>query len=42
MERRTLGRTGFDATVLSFGAMEIRGPRIWGAARSPTTKPSAS
>jgi len=30
MERRTLGRTGFDATVLSFGAMEIRGPRIWG------------
>jgi hypothetical protein len=29
MERRTLGRTGFEATVLGFGAMEIRGPRIW-------------
>src|SRR5919202_6908804 len=29
MEKRTLGRTGFDATVLSFGAMEIRGRRIW-------------
>src|SRR5437763_14752104 len=29
MERRTLGRTGFAATVLGFGAMEIRGPRIW-------------
>src|SRR5437763_15034263 len=29
MDRRTLGRTGFAATVLGFGAMEIRGPRIW-------------
>jgi aryl-alcohol dehydrogenase-like predicted oxidoreductase len=29
MERRTLGRTGFEATVLGYGAMEIRGPRIW-------------
>ena len=25
----TLGRTGLDVTRLSFGAMEIRGPRIW-------------
>jgi len=25
-----LGRTGLDVTHLSFGAMEIRGPRIWG------------
>ena len=25
-----LGRTGLDVTRLSFGAMEIRGPRIWG------------
>ncbi len=25
-----LGRTGFPVTRLSFGAMEIRGPRIWG------------
>jgi aryl-alcohol dehydrogenase-like predicted oxidoreductase len=30
METRALGRTGFQATVLSYGAMEIRGPRIWG------------
>jgi aryl-alcohol dehydrogenase-like predicted oxidoreductase len=29
MERRTLGRTGLDVTPLSYGAMEIRGPRIW-------------
>src|SRR5262245_66222624 len=29
MERRTLGRTGLDVTRLSYGAMEIRGPRIW-------------
>lgn len=26
----TLGRTGLKVTRLSFGAMEIRGPRIWG------------
>src|SRR5689334_24940565 len=25
-----LGRTGLEVTRLSFGAMEIRGPRIWG------------
>jgi aryl-alcohol dehydrogenase-like predicted oxidoreductase len=30
VEQRVLGRTGFPATVLSYGAMEIRGPRIWG------------
>jgi aryl-alcohol dehydrogenase-like predicted oxidoreductase len=29
VEKRRLGRTGFEATVLSYGAMEIRGPRIW-------------
>jgi aryl-alcohol dehydrogenase-like predicted oxidoreductase len=29
MERRTLGRTGLDVTSLSYGAMEIRGSRIW-------------
>jgi aryl-alcohol dehydrogenase-like predicted oxidoreductase len=29
MQKRTLGRTGFEATVLGYGAMEIRGPRIW-------------
>ena len=26
---RTLGRTGLSVTQLGFGAMEIRGPRIW-------------
>lgn len=30
MQRRTLGRTGLDVTVLGYGAMEIRGPRVWG------------
>ena len=29
MLKRTLGRTGYNVTVLSHGAMEIRGPRIW-------------
>ena len=29
MERRTLGKTGLEVTVLGHGAMEIRGPRIW-------------
>jgi aryl-alcohol dehydrogenase-like predicted oxidoreductase len=29
MQKRTLGRTGFEATVLGYGAMEIRGSRIW-------------
>jgi aryl-alcohol dehydrogenase-like predicted oxidoreductase len=29
MERRTLGRTGLEVTQLSYGAMEIRGRRIW-------------
>jgi len=29
MERRTLGRTGLEITQLSYGAMEIRGQRIW-------------
>lgn len=29
MQKATLGRTGLAVTKLSFGAMEIRGPRIW-------------
>ncbi|MBT3275643.1 MAG: aldo/keto reductase [Spirochaetales bacterium] len=29
MEKRTLGKTGLEVTVLGHGAMEIRGPRIW-------------
>jgi aryl-alcohol dehydrogenase-like predicted oxidoreductase len=30
MEKRNLGKTNLDVTVLGHGAMEIRGPRIWG------------
>ncbi|MBV9848106.1 MAG: aldo/keto reductase [Armatimonadetes bacterium] len=30
LTKRTLGRTGLEVTDLSYGAMEIRGPRIWG------------
>ena len=26
LEKRKLGRTGMDVTVLGFGAMELRGP----------------
>jgi len=29
MEMRTLGRTGLEVTQLGFGAMEIRGPKVW-------------
>jgi aryl-alcohol dehydrogenase-like predicted oxidoreductase len=29
MEQSTLGRTGLKVTKLGFGAMEIRGPRVW-------------
>jgi aryl-alcohol dehydrogenase-like predicted oxidoreductase len=29
MQKAVLGRTGFEVTRLGFGAMEIRGPRIW-------------
>ncbi len=28
--KRTLGRTGLEVTQLGFGAMEVRGNRIWG------------
>jgi aryl-alcohol dehydrogenase-like predicted oxidoreductase len=27
--KRRLGRTGLDVTALGYGAMELRGPRIW-------------
>jgi aryl-alcohol dehydrogenase-like predicted oxidoreductase len=30
MEKRAFGNTGLKTTVLGHGAMEIRGPRIWG------------
>ncbi len=29
MEKTLLGRTGLSVTKLGFGAMEIRGPRVW-------------
>jgi aryl-alcohol dehydrogenase-like predicted oxidoreductase len=29
MERRCLGRTGLEVTVLGFGAMQLRGPGVW-------------
>ena len=29
LERRTFGRTGLEVTTLGYGAMEVRGPRIW-------------
>lgn len=37
MEYRTLGKTGLKVTELGFGAMEIRGNRVWGG-RSVTDK----
>jgi len=30
LPKRTLGRTGLEVTQLGYGAMEIRGDRIWG------------
>ncbi|WP_308639826.1 aldo/keto reductase [Paenibacillus silvisoli] len=30
VQKAVLGRTGLEVTRLGFGAMEIRGPRIWG------------
>ncbi len=30
LPQRTLGRTGFSVSQLGYGAMEVRGPRIWG------------
>ncbi|MBB6672765.1 aldo/keto reductase [Cohnella nanjingensis] len=29
MEKTVLGRTGLEVTKLGYGAMEIRGPRVW-------------
>jgi aryl-alcohol dehydrogenase-like predicted oxidoreductase len=39
LERRTLGRTGLSVTALGYGAMEIRGTRIWGG--RPVTEAQA-
>lgn len=30
MQKRTLERTGLELTQLGFGAMELRGPKVWG------------
>jgi hypothetical protein len=30
LTKKTLGRTGLEVTQLGFGAMEVRGNRIWG------------
>lgn len=30
LQKRVLGRTGLEVTQLGFGAMEVRGERIWG------------
>lgn len=39
LEKRRLGRTGLDVTVLGYGAMEVRGSRIWGG--RPVTEEQA-
>jgi aryl-alcohol dehydrogenase-like predicted oxidoreductase len=39
LEKRTLGRTGVNVTALGFGAMEVRGSRIWGG--RPVTEEQA-
>src|SRR5512134_878865 len=35
----TLGKTGLEVTRLGYGAMEVRGPRIWGG--RPVTEEQA-
>ena len=30
LPKSVLGRTGLSVTKLGYGAMEVRGPRIWG------------
>jgi len=39
LEKRTLGRTGLEVTALGYGAMEVRGSRIWGG--RPVTEAQA-
>ncbi len=39
LQTRTLGRTGLEVTALGYGAMEVRGSRIWGG--RPVTEEQA-
>ena len=39
LKKRTLGRTGLEVTQLGYGAMEVRGSRIWGG--RPVTEEQA-
>src|SRR6476469_2674064 len=39
LEKRALGRTGLEVTALGYGAMEVRGSRIWGG--RPVTEAQA-
>lgn len=39
LTKRTLGRTGLEVTQLGYGAMEVRGSRIWGG--RPVTEEQA-
>src|SRR3954470_10786260 len=39
LEKRVLGRTGLEVTALGYGAMEVRGSRIWGG--RPVTEAQA-
>ncbi|BCM94408.1 aldo-keto reductase YhdN [Abditibacteriota bacterium] len=39
LPQRTLGRTGLSVSQLGYGAMEVRGPRIWGG--RPVTESEA-
>src|SRR5437762_11607453 len=39
LTKRTLGRTGLEVTDLAYGAMEVRGSRIWGG--RPVTETQA-
>src|SRR5438552_18266912 len=39
IEKRPFGRSGLEVTALGYGAMEIRGPRIW--AGRPVTEEQA-